>query len=275
MDEASDRELDASSDRGFVTALARGLTVIQAFDRDHPELTLSQVAARTGLSPATARRFLWTLHDLGYVGSEQKRFFLKPKIVTLGSAFLDAGRIEEVILPFLREVVAETGDSSSLGVLEGADVLYVANFSGQRRVRLTAGVGARFPAYAVSMGRVLLGALSPDALDRYFAMVKPVQLSRSTVTNEAELRRLIAKAHKDGFSAVINDLEEGLGAVAVPVRLKGEVVASLNCSAFAPRATVKEITSARLPVLRRVAANLEDAIRRVPALSRSFRPASI
>jgi len=260
----------SAADREFVTALARGLAVIQIFDRDHPELTLSQVAAKTGLSAATARRFLWTLRELGYVGSEEKRFFLKPKVVSLGSAYLDAGRVEEVVLPFLREVVAETGDSSSLGVFENDEVLYVANFSSQRRVRLTAGVGSRFPAYAVSIGRILLAALEPRELDAYFARVKTTKLTPSTITQKAQLKHIIQQAKTDEYSAVIDDLEEGLGAVAVPVRLHGKVIAGLNCSAFAPRATLEEIIAKRVPILRRVTAALEDAIRRVPALSRSF-----
>jgi IclR family pca regulon transcriptional regulator len=261
-----------ATDREFVTALARGLTVIQSFDRDHPDLTLSQVAAKTGLSAATARRFLWTLRELGYVGIDEKRFFLKPKVVSLGSAYLDAGRVEEVVLPFLREIVAETGESSSLGILENHEVLYVANFSSRRRVRLTAGVGARFPAYAVSIGRVLLAALEPHEIDAYFSQVKPTKLTPATVTQRAALKRLLNQTKADGYSAVIDDLEEGLGAVAVPVRLHGRVIAGLNCSAFAPRATDEEIIAKRLPVLKRVASALEDAIRRVPALSRSFLP---
>jgi IclR family pca regulon transcriptional regulator len=260
----------SATDREFVTALARGLAVIQIFDREHPELTLSQVAAKTGLSAATARRFLWTLRELGYVGMEEKRFFLKPKVVSLGSAYLDAGRVEEVVLPFLREIVAETGDSSSLGILENEEVLYVANFSSQRRVRLTAGVGTRFPAYAVSIGRVLLAALEPREIDAYFAHVKTVALTPSTVTQKTALKRILNQVKADGYSAVIDDLEEGLGAVAVPVRLHGKVIAGLNCSAFAPRATVEEIIAKRVPILKRVATSLEDAIRRVPALSRSF-----
>jgi IclR family transcriptional regulator, pca regulon regulatory protein len=260
----------SSKDREFVTALARGLDVIQIFDRDHPELTLSQVAARTGLSAATARRFLHTLRELGYIDTVEKRFFLKPKVVSLGSAFLDAGRIEEVVLPFLREVVAETGDSSSLGILEGTEVLYVANFSSQRRVRLTAGVGARFPAYAVSIGRVLLAALDTKEIDLYLSKVKLEQLTPATVVGKTAIKRLLTQVRADGYSAVIDDLEEGLGAVAVPVHLRGDVVASLNCSAFAPRATKEEIIAQRIPILRRVAGALEDAIRRVPVLSRSF-----
>src|SRR3546814_5122578 len=114
-----------AEDREFITSLARGLSVIHAFDRDHPQQTLSEVAARTGLSPATARRCLWTLERLGYVASNGRLFMLRPKVVSLGSAFLDSGRIEEVIQPILREIVAERGDSESWGVLADKDVLFV------------------------------------------------------------------------------------------------------------------------------------------------------
>src|SRR3546814_17760105 len=113
--------------------------VIHSFYRDHHQQSLSEVAARSGLSHATARRCLWTLERLGYVASNGRFFMLRPKVVSLGSAFLDSGRIEEVIQPILREIVAESGDRASLGVLEDTDVLYVAHFSARRFVRMTAG----------------------------------------------------------------------------------------------------------------------------------------
>jgi IclR family pca regulon transcriptional regulator len=260
-----------TSDRDFVVALARGLSVVGAFGRDHGELTLSEVAQRAALSPATARRCLFTLQRLGYVGQEGKRFFLRPKILSLGSTWLGAARVEEVILPQLREVVAEAGDSSSVAILDGDEVLYVANFSAKRLVRLTAGVGTRFPAYAVSMGRVLLAALPEAALEAYLARLDPAPLTPQTVTDKAALRALIAAVRRDGFVAVKDELEEGLGAVAVPVRGKdGRVLAALNCSAFSPRLTTAEMVAARRPVLERKAAEIGAAISRVPALLHSL-----
>lgn len=268
----ADQPMSAKADRDFVAALARGLSVIQVFGRDHAELTLSEVALRGGLSPATARRCLWTLECLGYVGQSGKRFFLRPKILSLGSSWLDAGRVEEVILPLLREVVAEAGDSSSVAILDGDDVLYVANFSAKRLVRLTAGVGARFPAYAVSMGRVLLAALPEQALETYLARLDPVRLTPQTVTDKAALRDIIEAVRRDGVVAVKDELEEGLGAVAVPVRgTDGRVLAAVNCSAFSPRLTVEEIVAARRDVLERKAAEIGQAISRVPALLHSLK----
>ena len=258
-------------DREFVAALARGLSVIQVFGRDHGELTLSEVAQRAALSPATARRCLWTLQRLGYVGQAGKRFFLRPKVLSLGSTWLDAGRVEEVILPLLREVVAEAGDSSSVAILDGGEVLYVANFSAKRLVRLTAGVGTRFPAHAVSMGRVLLAALPEEALEAHLAQFDLAKLTPQTVIDKAALRAILDAVRRQGFVAVKDELEEGLGAVAVPVRGKdGRVLAALNCSAFAPRLTIEEMIAARRPVLERIAAEIGQAISRVPALLHSL-----
>lgn len=260
-----------AEDREFITSLARGLSVIHSFDRDHPQQTLSEVAARTGLSPATARRCLWTLERLGYVASNGRFFMLRPKVVSLGSAFLDSGRIEEVIQPILRDIVAESGDSASLGVLDDNDVLYVANFSARRFVRLTAGVGSRFPAYAVSMGRILLAALQDEQLERYLATVDLVPLTPWTVTDRKALRKLITKARRDGYIIVRDELEEGLAAVAVPVRLKsGRTVAALNCSSLTRRLDNDDTLQKRIELLQRAVHRVTEAVQLIPSLGASL-----
>lgn len=255
-----------SKDREFITSLARGLSVIHAFDRDHPQLSLSEVAARTGLSPATARRCLWTLERLGYVRTNGRNFLLLPKVVSLGSAFLESAQIEEIIQPILRDIVAQAGDSASLGVLEGSDILYLANFSKKRLVRLTAGVGARFPAYAVSMGRVLLAELPKETLAEYLKTTSFKQLTQWTVTDPAVLHQRILEAKAQGFSAMQDELEEGLGAVAVPVRVRGKTIAALNCSAFSPHMKIDEMISTRLKVLQQAAERIAEAIEHLPTI---------
>jgi IclR family pca regulon transcriptional regulator len=258
-------------DREFITALARGLSVIEVFNRDHSRMTLSEVAARTGLSPATARRCLWTLERLGYVGSEGRYFMLRPKVLSLGAAFLEAGRFEELIQPVLRDIVAEVGDSASLGVLEGDEVLYLANFSGRRYVRLTAGAGSRFPAYAVSIGRVLLAALSDEELDHYFDRVHLEQLTPYTVTDRFKLKSMIGDVRQAGYVVVRDELEASLAAVAVPIRLRsGRVVAGLNCSGFIRDEDNDDLLSTRLDVLRRGADRINEILRQVPSLAGSL-----
>ncbi len=162
-------EMLSTESRDFVTALASGLEVIQAFDAEHPRMTLSEVASRTGMNRAKARRFLLTLHALGYVRKEQRYFELAPRVLQLGYAFLSANNYQGVIQQYLEEITAETGESSSLGVLDGHDVTYVARSAAKHRLMaITLSVGTRLPAAYTSMGRILLAQLSDEALDRFF-----------------------------------------------------------------------------------------------------------
>ena len=158
-------------DGDFVQSLDRGLSVIRAFDADHANLSLSEVAAATGLSRATARRFLHTLVHLGYMHNNDGRFSLRPKILELGYAYLSSLTLPEVAMPHLEELVEEVRESSSVSELDGEDVVYIARVPTKRIMTMTISVGTRFPAYATSMGRVLLAAQPEDWLDKYLAAV--------------------------------------------------------------------------------------------------------
>src|SRR6476619_7621189 len=159
----------------FVQSLGRGLAVIRAFDEQHPELTLSDVARSTGLTRAAARRFLLTLCDLGYVRSDGRWFSLTPRVLELGYAFLSSLSLTDVAEPHMERLVAEVHESSSVSVLDGADIVYVARVPTSRIMTVSINVGTRFPAYATSMGRVLL-AEHPD-LDGYLERVELLSLS--------------------------------------------------------------------------------------------------
>ena len=108
MATAEDRTAGAERPAEFVEALAKGIAILESFDAAHPEMTLSEVARRVGLSPAAARRSLITLQALGYVGQNNRRFHLRPKVMTLGSTFYFASRIDEVLQPDLRDIVERT-----------------------------------------------------------------------------------------------------------------------------------------------------------------------
>jgi IclR family pca regulon transcriptional regulator len=258
-------------DREFVTSVARVFDVIRSFDEENAELTLAQVASRSGLSAATARRFLLTLMHLGYVGHKDRRFFLRPKILAIGSAYLEAGRIGELIVPILREVVSQVGHSCSLGILEGTDIIYVANFSATRQVRLSTGIGSRFPAHAVSIGQVLLASLPEAKLAEYFEHAQIIRFTSATLVDEAKIRERIEQIRRDGYCVAMDELEYGLGALAVPVRLDdGQVVASVNCAAFMPKLSRSEIIETRLVPLQAAADQITSIVRRIPSLLHSF-----
>ena len=163
--------------------LAKGLEVIRAFTRDKPALTLSEVAAAAGLSAATARRCLHTLEELGYVMRNGRSFLLRPKVLELGSAYLESMDIESLTRTSLEDLARTTGDSAALTVLDGHEIVYVARASVRTLMRLEAHVGSRFPAYPTSMGRVLLAGLSAPRLERYFAEAKFEPLTEHTVTD--------------------------------------------------------------------------------------------
>ena len=260
--EAADRPAE------FVEALAKGLAVLESFDAAHPDMTLSDIARRVGLSPAAARRSLITLTALGYVGQNGKRFHLRPKVMSLGSGFYFAARLDELMLPELRQIVETHGDASSVAMLDGTDVVYIAHHSTQRARRATAVVGARYPAHATSLGRVLLAGLPDAALDAALATMRPEALTSRTVTEPSALRDLILAARQDGFATTVDQLDYGITALAVPIRAAdGRVVAALNTSGYTGLVTPDQMVATRLSDLRAAANRLSAATARIPALS--------
>lgn len=257
----------------FVEALAKGLAVLECFDAAHPEMTLSEIARRVGLSPAAARRSLITLGALGYVGQVGKRFHLKPKVMGLGSAFYFSARIDEVLQPELRHLVETFGDASSVATLDGHDVIYIAHYSTQRARRATAVVGARYPAHATSLGRVLLAGLDDGALDAYFATVEPTALTARTVTNPEELRRIVYKTRELGYSTSVDQLDYGITALAVPIRAQdGRTLAALNSSGYSGMVTADQMVAERLQELRGAAGRIALAMQRFPVLASLLGP---
>ena len=258
-------------DGEFLSTLERGLAVMRAFSRERPEMTLSEMAATTGLSPAVARRCLHTLMALGYVGKEGNKFLLLPKVMVFASAFLESMNLERVIRPHLQEVRDNTGDSSSLATLSGEDVLYLLHVSTNRMVRLAAGLGTRFPAYATSLGRIQLAFMDEDRLKRYLTDTKFQKFTEKTVTSAKELAAILAKARKQEFATIQDELDYGIVSVAVPIRDgEGEVIAAINCSTATSRVEMDEMVATRLPLLKQAAKEIEIELQRYPALVHSI-----
>jgi IclR family transcriptional regulator, pca regulon regulatory protein len=234
----------SDADGDYVQSLERGLSVIRAFDAEHPNLTLSEVAARTGLSRAAARRFLHTLVHLGYMHTVDGRFALRPRILELGYAYLSSLTLPEVALPHLEELVAQVHESSSVSELDGDDIVYIARVPTKRIMRVTISVGTRFPAYATSMGRVLLAAQPEDWLEKYLKNTAFGQLTGHTITSADGLRQELRRIRTRGWALVDQELEEGLRSAAAPIRdADGKVVAAINVSTHAGRRTLDSIAS--------------------------------
>jgi IclR family transcriptional regulator, pca regulon regulatory protein len=252
------------TDRGadFVQSLERGLAVIRAFDAAHPELTLSEVAATTGVTRAAARRFLLTLVELGYVRNDGRFFSLTARVLELGYAYLSSLSLPEVAEPHLEALVADVNESSSMSVLDRDHVVYVARVPTSRIMTVAINVGTRFPAYATSMGRVLLAALTDEELEPYLAAVRMDRLTSRTVGSVAALRGELARVRAQGWALVNQELEEGLRAVAAPIRDRtGRVVAAVNVSAHASRTSLEAMRRDLLPPLLKTAAAIEADLR--------------
>jgi IclR family transcriptional regulator, pca regulon regulatory protein len=246
----------------FVQSLERGLAVIRAFDEHNSELTLSDVARSTGLTRAAARRSLLTLADLGYMRTDGRRFSLSPRILELGYAYLSSQSLTEVAEPHLERLVAEVHESSSVSVLDGDDIVYVARVPTSRIMTVSINVGTRFPAYATSMGRVLLAAFSDEQLDAYLAGVELRPLSPRTITAPETLRAELAKVRRQGWALVDQELEEGLRSVAAPIRDRnGATIAAVNLSAHASRMTIDAARRGLIPPLLATAARIEADLR--------------
>jgi IclR family pca regulon transcriptional regulator len=240
-----------SEDRDFVTALASGLEVILAFDESHPRMTLSEVATRTGMNRAKARRFLLTLHALGYVRKQQRHFELAPKVLQLGYAFLSANDYRSVIQQVLEDITSESGESSSLGVLDGDSVIYVARSSSRHRLMaITLSIGTRLPAAHTSMGRVLLAQLSDAELDDFLSRVELERHTPATIIDKVELKQRILGVRRQGYAIADQELDSGLRSLAVPAfDGNGRLLGAINISTNAARVELDTLMRDYLPLL--------------------------
>jgi IclR family pca regulon transcriptional regulator len=240
-----------------VQGLERGFGVIKAFSADARHLAVVEVAARTGLTRAVARRYLLTLQELGYVVQRGSEFTLTPRVLDLGFAYLATIDIPNVAEPFMEEVAHGLRESCSVAVLDGHDAVYVARVPAKRIMSINLVVGSRLPAHATSMGKVLLAYLPENALEAYFASAHLTRLTKRTICDEASLRKALQQVRARGWAFADQETEDGVRTVAVPLFDRNmTVVAAMNASGHAARVSMKELRSHYLPVL-------QDAARRI------------
>lgn len=259
--DASPARDDDAGDPNFMTSLARGLQVIRAFSEFRRTLTISQVSQATGLSRAAARRCLYTLTKLGYMAEEDRRYSLRPQVLTLGYAYLSSTPLAVAAQPFLDEVSRALRESCSAAILDGEDIVYVCRSAETRILSISLLVGTRLPAYCTSMGQVLLADLGEGELERYLSTVKLVKRAHRTTTSVPRLRKALAEVREQGYAMLDQELEEGLRSIAVPVRdARGRVVAAINVSVHASRVSLEEMKDRYLPLLQKCAQGLRGIL---------------
>jgi IclR family pca regulon transcriptional regulator len=241
-------------------SLERGMAVIQVFSREHPALTLSEVARLTNTTRATARRILLTLENLGHVRSDGRLFSLTPRVLSLGWAYLASLNLSELAQSPMEDLVERTKESCSMATLDPPDIVYVARVPTQRIMAVALGVGARLPAHATSMGRVLLGGLTEDQFERFLAETPLERFTDRTITDPDELRDAVAEAREQGWALVDEELEIGLRSIAAPItRPPCGTIAAINVSAAAHRVSVEELQGRFLPALIETAETISAA----------------
>jgi IclR family pca regulon transcriptional regulator len=243
-----------------MTSLARGLAVIRGFTEQRRKLTIAQVSERTGLPRAAVRRCLYTLEKLGYVAAEGHTFALRPKMLTLGHAYLSSTPLAVSAQPFLDHVGDAVGESCSLAILDGDEILYLARSVTSRIMSVTLNIGSRLPAYCTSIGYVLLAHLPEPELDAYLARVEFQPFTERTITSPEKLRETLQVARSAGYAIADQEMELGIRSIAVPVSdTSGKVVAGINVIVQAARVSVRQMKTQYLP-------QLEGAARELGAL---------
>ena len=251
--------LDAyTGDPNFMTSLARGLVVIQAFTQQSPQMTISQLSIKTGLSRAAVRRCLYTLTKLGFAGAEDgSRYSLRPRMLTLSHTYTTSNTLASAAQPILERMSAALHESFSVATLDGEDIVYIARTQVNRVMAVDLHIGSRLPAYCTSMGRILLAYLPAEQLEQYLAKVNLIPHTNRTITSAEKLRLTLRNIRRNGYAICDQEYEVGLRSLAVPVfSSSGRVVATLNLSGNAPRLSVLEMQSRFLAPLRNAASEL-------------------
>ena len=254
-------QLGAARSRHFIGAIAKGFAVIHAFGEHAHALTLSQVAERAGLTRAGARRYLLTLQELGYAGQSGRQFFLTPKLLSLGYAYLSSMPLWAFGEPILERLVEGLGETCSLSVLDDLEIVYVLRIPVHHILPVRVTVGSRLPAYCTSMGRVLLGGLTDAQLKHYFTRAEFRAYTPRSVTDPARLRKIIAADRAKGYSWVTGEMGQNISGLSVPVRdPQGRVLAALNISVNRPLTNEKRLIAKLLPRLQRAAEQMSVSV---------------
>lgn len=248
-------------ERDIMGGLAKGLKVIEAFTAEHPRLSISEAADISGYDRATTRRCLLTLAELGYCAYDGKYFTVTPRVLRLGTGCLASMPLPRIVQPWLDRLSEEIGQSTSVSILDDAEIVYVARASQRRVMSIALMPGSRLPAYCTSMGRVLLAALPSERALELISAEPLVQRTARTQTDVGELQRILQDVKAAGYAAIDQEVEIGLRSIAVPlVGARGQTLAALNVGLAATEEPMQTMVSRYLPALLRIKAELSGIL---------------
>jgi IclR family pca regulon transcriptional regulator len=249
--------------RDYISSLAKGLDVLRAFSRECPTLSTTELARRLNISRASARRFLLTLTNLGYLRQEGQRFQPTTQVLSLSSVFFSSSPLAAIAAPHLDTGTRLMEESCSLGILEHNMVVFIAHSPSHWLLKLEIRTGTRIPAYISAMGRVMLAFLPADELARYLDATELKAFTDRTVTSKTRLRSTLVRVREQRYAVIDQELEQGLRSIAVPVMQNGNVVAALGVASHVSRTTLRRMEREFLPVIRDLAARIGAEVSRL------------
>ena len=249
-------------ERDVMGGLAKGLMAIETFTAERSRQSIADVSAASGLDRATARRCLLTLAHLGYADYDGKYFTLTPRILRLGTACLATMPLPQMVQPLLDRLSDDLGESSSVSILDGADIVYVARAAQRKVMSIALMPGSRLPAFCTSMGRVMLAALPEERAREVLASTPLAPRTRFTRTDPDAVLAELGRIRADGYALIDQEVELGLRSIAVPVlNARGATVAAMNVGVSATQDDVTDLVTLYLPALRQVQAELRTVLR--------------
>ncbi|QUS41354.1 IclR family transcriptional regulator [Tardiphaga alba] len=252
---------DERGNTDFIESLDRGLRVFEVFGAQSRPRTLSDVAKAADLPRATARRILFTLEHRGYVTSDGKLFALTPQVLALAGSYMTSNQIVTILQPVLDQISSDAQEISSLAVLQGNDVIFVARASPARVFSAGIDLGYRLPAYCSSVGRAMLGKYSNEDLTQALDAMTLTAMTPFTVTDRESLKAAIITDREKGYSLVDREAEPGFRSISVPVRRYDDtIVAAVNMGAHVDRVSTGEMIDRFLPLLRDAAATVKPLL---------------
>jgi IclR family pca regulon transcriptional regulator len=245
----------------FVESLDRGLRLLQKFGATSGPMTLSDLARAAELPRATARRILFTLEHAGFVATDGKLFTLTPHVLTLAASYLRSSQVVTVLQPVLDRIATSAREISSLAVLDGEDVVFIARGSPARVFSAGLDIGYRLPAFCTSVGRIMLGQWDDAELASRLSAMRREPMTPHTITDPASLLATIIADRAQGYSLVDREAEPGFRSISVPIRrYDGTIIAAINMGAHVDRVATGEMIDRFLPLLREGAESVKSML---------------
>ncbi|RJF92486.1 IclR family transcriptional regulator domain-containing protein [Noviherbaspirillum saxi] len=250
LDSTDDVDNDGARSAYFLESLANGLRCLALFGADQPSVTIQEAATLLDVTRPSARRLLLTLKQVGYLEQVDRDFLVTPKVLELGFSYFSSKGLRAIAIPYMEAVAAKTGETCALGVLDGVDIVFLHRAEPKKPMRLDLSIGSRLPAFAHSMGRILLSQLNDEALDQALRTADLKPFTDRTVVDVDQLKQEIARVRERGWSFSNGELMEGIAGVSRPIfNAKGQIVAAINISMILGNHTAAYVEQEMLPHL--------------------------